>query len=158
MNVSEELKGQAIGLGLCQQWQSEWDNADKDELLEKYVRGIDFCIEHNYPSLEYMTRNFDGVMQEHGVFVSEEISLYNPFMTIANGKCTGKVTFGKYGTGRMYIRHDSEIDLIVSGNAKVFVSIYDNAKLNIICTGEAKVYVYKKGGSVTFEGNVLVRE
>lgn len=158
MNISEDLKNQAISLGLCQEWTDEWGTPDKDELCDKYVRGIDFAIEHNYPSLEEMKANFDGVMQKHGIYVSENIDLVNPPLVIANGSCTGHACYDKFSVGRMYVRHDSVVTVYAGGSAKVFISLYDSAKLKVLCEDTAKVYVYKYGGVVECEGNVYVRE
>lgn len=157
MSTSEELKKDAIKLGLCPEWTQEWGEPDKDELCDKYVRGIDFAILHNYPSLEYMKSNFDGVMQKHGIYVNDKLCLHNPKMVVANGECVGTIYFDRFSVGRMYIRHDSEVSIYVSGNAKVFISIYDSAKINIFCKDSAKVYVYQHGGRVNYDGDVLVR-
>lgn len=158
MNISEELKDKAVSLGLCTEWTNGWGNPDKDELCDKYVRGIDFAIKHNYPSLDEMKSNFDGIMQKHGIYVSEDISLLNPSMVIANGGCTGEVYYDRFSVGRMYVRHDSNLTVTVTGNAKVFISLYDLTKINIICKEGAKVYVYRYGGSLEYEGNVCIRE
>ena len=87
--ISLALKSEAVSLGLCQEWTSEWDNESKDSLVEKYVKGIDFCIEHSYPTLAFMKENFDGVMQKHGVFAMEEVSVFNKqFIDIFSGRST----------------------------------------------------------------------
>lgn len=158
MNISEELKSQAISCGLCSPWQSEWGEPSKDELVEKYVRGIDFAIEHNFPSLEYMVRNFDDCMNKHGVYVSQELSLKNPRITVANGSCTGDLLFNEFAVGRVYVRHNSDLTIHVSGMAKVFISLYDNCKIKVVQDGMAKVYIYKRGGSVDYVGEVLIRD
>lgn len=158
MNVSQELKQRAVQIGLCTQWTEEWGEPDKHELCEKYVKGIDFCIEHNYPNTEYMKHYFDGIMQEHGIFVDEALSLVNPKMVIANGKCSGIVSFKDFGVGTMYVRHDSEIKIEADGFSKVFISVYDNAKVEVVQKENAKVYVYLHGGKVKKTGEVLVRK
>lgn len=158
MNVSEELKKKAISVGLCKEWTEEWGSPDKDELCNKYVRGIDFAIEHNFPSVSYMKANFNGIMQKHGIYASEDLSLHNPNMVIANGECRGTVYFDRFSVGRMYVRHGSNLQINVSDNAKVFISLYDDAKIEIDCSGFGKVYVYRHGGSVKCKGDVAVRE
>ncbi len=158
MDISDELKSKAVTLGLCTEWTEGWGRPDKDELCIKYIKGIDFAIENDYPSLEYMKDNFDGIMQKHGIHVSEELHLQNPSMVIANGNCFGSIYFDSYMVGRMYVRHDSNLSVVASGNAKVFISMYDQSKVNVICSENAKVYVYQHGGYVEYKGNVLVRK
>lgn len=158
INVSDQLKNKAAGLGLCEEWTNNWGRPDKDELVDKYIRGIDFAIKHDFPSTSYMKEHFNGIMQKHGVFVDENIEQHNPSIMVANGKCKGYVNFDNFGTGRLYIRHDSNITVKASGLSKIFISTYDNCKLNIDCTDEAIVYVYKHRGNITYSGNVLIRE
>ena len=46
-NLSDKMKEEAVSLGLCAQWTAEWkDNSSKDEMVDKFVTGIDFCIKH----------------------------------------------------------------------------------------------------------------
>lgn len=158
MNISEQLKNKAISLGLCKQWTSEWGEPDNDELCEKYVRGIDFCIKNDYPSKEYMKYYFDGVMQNHGIYVDDKINLINPKMLVLNGKTNGDISLDGFSVSTMYVRHDSDVVINANGYSKVFVSIYDNAKVHIIQKDNANVYVYCHGGSFTYDGDVMVRD
>lgn len=155
--LSNDLKNKAIGLGLCNQWTAEWGSPDKDELLDKYVRGIDFCIKNDYPSIEYMKSNFTGVMENHGVFVDNILDLNNRSVAIINGKCEGLLSYNKYNTGRIYVRHESIVRIVAKENSKIFISTYDNSKITVECLDNAKVYVYKYGGVIEYTGNVIIR-
>lgn len=157
-DVSKELKEKAIELGLCEKWQSDWNNPDKDELVDKYVRGIDFCIYNDFPSIQYMKDNFQGVMDKHGVFVDNIVNIINRNTVILNGECEGEVNYDGISIGRIYCRHDSNIQLNVKDDSKVFISVYDNAIVDIKCQDNAKVYVYKYGGLVKSLGNVIIRD
>lgn len=156
-DISKELKNKAVKLGLCTEWTNEWGNPTKDELVYKYVRGIDFCIRHNYPSCEYMKKNFDGIMQKHGVFVDEEINLKNARIVIANGKTCGKIVYDSYSVGTLYVRHDSDLTIEVSDNAFVTIETYDNCKVSVSQKGNAKVFVYRYGGDIQTSGKVVVK-
>lgn len=159
MELSEELKQEAVSLGLCSEWTNEWGTPDKDELCDKYVRGIDFAIRNNFPSVEYMKANFEGIMQKHGIYVSQEICLLNPNMVIANGNCFGNIYYDRFSVGRMYVRHDSNLTVYVSGNAKIFISLYDSAKISVFCKDRAQAYIYLNGGEIEAkDGNVYIRE
>ena len=160
MNVSADLKNKAILLGLCDQWQAEWKpDTSKDDLVEKYIKGLDFCIEHNYPSNEYMLKHFDGIMQRHGVYVGDEVELINSKQVVLNGECTEKIEYNGFSVGNIYIRHFSDIKIVASGNAKVFVSLYDLANLEIKCSENAKVIVNRFGsGKIIHAGNVVIRD
>lgn len=156
--ISEQLKSKAINLGLCEEWTNNWGTPDADELADKYIRGIDFAIKHDFPSIAFMKKHFNGVLQRHGIYVDESINQHNRNIIIANGACYGTILFDNFATGRLYIRHDSNITIKASGLSKIFISTYDNCKLNIDCIDDAVVYVYKHGGEIIHSGNVLIRE
>jgi len=162
MEVNNELKDKAISLGLCQQWTSEWsDDETKDTLCEKYMRGIDFCIEHDYPSSKYLKDNFDGVMQNHGMFVDDIVNRDNLRVMTINGLSIGSLNYDKFNIGRIYLRHNSRVNIDVKDNAKILVSMYDNSVLNVTCSGESNVYVQRHGGKINYDKNnknILIHE
>lgn len=153
---SDRLKKEAVALGLCQQWQSEWDHPTDDELCEMYIRGLDFCIMHDFPKPGYMKRHFDGTLQRHGIFVDEVVSLKNPVTVVANGKCTGTIFVDGFSVSQVYVRHKSYITVRASGNAVVNVRCYDLCNVDIDCRDNAKVSVIRYGGSLAISGNVKV--
>lgn len=160
MNVSEDLRNKAVGLGLCHKWQRLWNtNTDKDELVEMYKRGLDFCIENNYPTNEYMLEHFDGVMQKHGVFVSNFLDLKNVKQVVLNGECSGYLAYDMYSVGNIYVRHNSKIDIVAKENAKVFVTCYDSAVLDLRTEGRASITVYNYGSErISHYGNVQIKD
>lgn len=156
-NISKELKNEAVRLGLCTEWTNEWGNPTKEELVNKFIRGIDWCIRKNYPSCEYMKKHFDGVMQKYGVFVDDKIDLENHSMLIANGKTSGKIVYDSYAVGTIYARHDSDLIIEVSGNAFVAIETYDNCNISVFQRDKAKVFVYNHGGNIQTSGKVVVK-
>lgn len=154
---SERLKAEAISLGLCEQWQSEWGSPSKDELCEKYIKGLDFCIKNNFPDLSYMKARFDGVMQKHGIFVDERAQLVNPLNVVANGSSECTVSYDGYSVGQIYVRHSSVVKVAVRERAVVNIRCYDNAVVEVACTGDdARVCVILRGGNVRTSGNVRI--
>ena len=159
-NISELLKNQAVGFGLCKEWTAEWGNPNKDELVQKFVRGIDFCIEHNYPSVEFLKENFDGVLQKYGVYAKSEFSVFNEkFLDVNNS--FGSAKNNLHFDTDCYVRNNSELTISAMDSSSFHISIYDNSILNIRCFNNAKVYVYKYGGTVNIEfgeERVFIRE
>ena len=100
--LSDKMKAEAMGLGLCQQWTNEWeDNTSKDEMVRKFVRGIDFCIDHNWPDVKTIKRQFGDVIHNHGVWADENVSVTNAPMTILNGERVCDATFDGTGAGEV---------------------------------------------------------
>lgn len=159
-NLSDKMKDEAVSLGLCAQWTAEWqDNSSKDEMVEKFVRGIDFCIGRNWPSAKDMKKYFGDVIHKHGVYVDENVELKNPKMVILNGECVAHVDYDWMDSGEIYARHDSSLYLNVKGFSRVFVNLLDGAELHIDCEDTAKVFVYQYGGKVVkVKGKAIIRD
>ena len=73
-------------MGLCKQWTSEWSkDSSRDELIDKFVRGLDFCIEHDWPSVDVMKRDFGDVIHRHGVYADERVDLDDASTVVLHG-------------------------------------------------------------------------
>lgn len=154
------MKNEAVSLGLCAQWTADWqDNSSKDEMVEKFVKGIDFCIGRNWPSTKDIKKYFGDVIHRHGVYVDENVDLTNPKITILNGECVGHINYSWMGNGEIYVRHGSSLYLKVKDFSKVFVNLHDDAELHVECDINAKCFVYQYGGIVkSASGNVIIRD
>lgn len=159
-NLSDTMKEEAVSLGLCAQWTSEWeDNSSKDDMVEKFVDGIDFCIGRNWPSTKVMKKCFGDVIHDHGVYVDENVKLSNPSMLILNGECVADIDYNLAGSGEIYVRHKCSLHLKAHGASRVFVNLLDDAELHVECEDTAKVFVYQYGGKVVkSDGKVIVRD
>lgn len=158
--LSARMKKEAVELGLCDQWTREWeDGTTKDEMVDKFVRGLDFCIEHDWPTTDVMKKEFGDVIHRHGVWVDEAMSANNPDTAILNGSCDGRITVDGFGVSSIYVRHKSRLKLTVKDMAYAAVSLYDEANVDIDCQG-GKCFVYKRGDNVKVktQGGVKIRE
>ena len=146
-NLSETLKQQAISLGLCKQWTEAWGNPDQQDLIDKYKSGLDFCIEHQYPSNEFIRENFDReLLHENLIYVDEQLCLDDAPSGeyVLNGECTGTLHFRSWTAATVYVRHTSNVSIIAEDFAKVFVRVYDGAEVNVCDVGDAVVKVYER--------------
>lgn len=160
-NLSNELKTQAIGLGLCEQWTNAWGNPNKQELINKFLHGVDFCIKHDYPTNEFIKKNFEKeILHRNNIFVDEDVQKRNARqIVVLQGRCTGTLLYDGMTSADVYVRHDSEVTIDCNRLSKVFVSVYDRAKVNVIQNDGASVYVYLHGDEceVKSEGDVMMR-
>lgn len=147
-NLSETLKQQARSLGLCDEWFGEWaENCSQQELIDKYVRGIDFAIKHQYPSNDFIKENFDHeLLIKNLIFVDEFINEENApsGSYIINGECSGTIRFAPWAVATIYVRHTSSVNIIVSDFAKVFIRLYDSAEVETVNRDGAMIKVYDK--------------
>lgn len=158
--LSRRMKAEAVGLGLCAEWTADWsDGTDRDGLVRKFVRGIDFCIEHDWPSVDVMKRDFGDVIHRHGVYADENVEASDAPMVVLNGECVGDISYGGTTAGEVYVRHRSEATVRVGGAARAFVSVYDDGEVSVECEDGAKCFVYLHGGRVKkTRGDVAVRD
>lgn len=159
--LNKAMKAEAKSLGLCDEWFGEWsENTSIDGLLQKYIRGIDFVIEKGFPDNETLKKYAGDRLHYFGIYVDEEINdeADNAPTLVINGKCEGVVTYNGFSAGNIYLRGESDLTIMVYNSAKVFVEVYDNARLQIINDGISKCFVYKHGGRIEPIGKVMVRD
>jgi hypothetical protein len=149
MNNSTKLYNQAVNLGLCEDWKRDWSGDNIESLCKMFKDGIHFCIEKNYPDIDFMVQKFRGKTERFGVYISEMFSFdADQLIYVLNGNCKGKVINSEYFVTKIYVRHNSDVTLIAKGNSITYVDMYDNSKLNISIHGSAKVVVNKYGGFI----------
>lgn len=157
MELIEQLKTDGINKGLCRLWQRKLHNGlSTEELVKLYIKGIDFCISENYPTLDFLRENFKGKSEPFGVFIDDELPpMKNEPDVVLNGACKAMLEYDGYSVSRLYVRHDSEVAVNVSDHANVSIDLFDHAKLHIAVVGnDAKVLinVYGKETEVDYIG------
>jgi hypothetical protein len=149
MRASRQLYDQAIKLGLCSKWQGDWNGESVESLCSMYKRGIQFCIENDYPSVEFMVDKFRGKTEKHGLYISERFSIKaEQDVYILNGNCNGKVENNGWGVTKIYVRHNSVLNLVVRGNSMTYIDMYDNTSLDLTILDKAQVTINKYGGII----------
>lgn len=159
--LNKILRDRARELGLCDKWYKEWKgSSSKQELIEKFLRGIDFCIKNDYPKKEFIKAYFpNGLLRENGVFVDDKISGTNLHRTVLLGETCGELKYDGYEVGKVYVRHQSVVKIVACDRARVFVECYDDTKVDAVATDNARIFVYHHGGDLeNISGNVIVRD
>ena len=154
MELIEQLKTDGINKGLCRLWQRKLHNGlSTEELVKLYIKGIDFCISENYPTLDFLRENFKGKSEPFGVFIDDELPpMKNEPDVVLNGACKAMLEYDDFSVSRLYMRHDSEAAVIVSNNAIVTIDLFDNAKIHISVIGtEARVNINAYGRNTTVD-------
>lgn len=117
--------------GMCDDFYKNW-TYDIGELLDMYKRGQDFCIEHDYPPIDFIRDNFDkNLLREHGIYVDDELDLEitRSGIYIFLGNCKGRVHFKEWCAADVYLRHCCDLEIDSSDMAKVYISLYDNSNI-----------------------------
>lgn len=161
-SIGNKLKLQAESLGACEKGLDNLEKLNEQELVNRYIHFIDFCIEAQYPSNEFIKKNFDqDLLHRNNIYVDDFVERRNARQVVViQGKSTGLLQYDGMTVADVYVRHDSEITIDCSRLSKVFISVYDNAKVNVNQRDGASVYVYLHGDAceVVAEGDVMQRK
>lgn len=157
MNVSNMLKQEAMKNGLCGAWADDWGSPTKEQLVDMYIKGLDFCILHNYPSNEFIKQHFGEIAIQKGVYTDMKVDVLNPPVAILNGECFGTIVLTGFVSRDIHVRQNSKIKIIVRDFAKAFIRVYDNAHAIVENESQSRCFLYKKGGAAKITGDVLVR-
>lgn len=159
--LKEELKSAAMGHGLCVPWQQMMDDiSDKEMLVRMYLKGIDFCIEHDYPAVKYMEENFKGICEPLGVFVNDIINIENYPKVVAVGYCAGQLIFDGYTLSQVFVKHQCQLDIVALDHVRVTVDCFDDSFLTVKAKGNAVVTVFRYLGAkvnIECEGTASVK-
>ena len=160
-SLGKKLKLQAESLGACEEGLSGLEKLNEHELINRYLHFIEFAIDKDWPSNEFIKKNFDKALLEHNnIYVDSEIERRNARqIVVVQGKSHGVLLYDGFTTADVYVRHDSEVTIDCSRLSKVFISVYDNAKVHVIQRDGASVYVYKHSENceIKAEGDVMQR-
>jgi hypothetical protein len=160
--IALELAKQAKIKGICQEWYKDLKSVkDIGKLIEMYLKGIDFCLSNEFPSNEFIRENFEGKMEDYGIYLDKQISATNERKIVALGSCIGRIEVNEYAVSELFIKHNSDLILSATGNSFVMVDIFDNAKLKVFALDDAKVCINRYGGTVEItsvsEGKSVVK-
>lgn len=149
MELVQQLKKDGIDKGLCRLWQMKLrQDIDYKSLIELYIRGIDFCIMNDYPTVDFIREHFKGKCEEFGVFIDDDIEQKNAPNIVLNGNCRAFLEYDWYSVANIYARHNTRGSVNVSDNSIVTIDIFDDSELNVATAGDdAKVFVNVYGNA-----------
>lgn len=148
MELNDQLKKDGKAKGLCRDYQRKIGASRSiEDLVKLFIKGIDFCVINNYPTLDFMREHFKGKSEPFGGFVDDDVpELKNMPDVVLNGHCRAFLEYDGYQVARVVARHTSEAAITVSERAIVTVDAFDTVKLTVaVAGGDAKVFVNKYG-------------
>ncbi len=149
MELVQQLKKDGIDKGLCRLWRMKLrQDIDYKSLIELYIRGIDFCIMNDYPTVDFIREHFKGKCEEFGVFIDDDVEQKNAPNIVLNGNCRAFLEYDGYSVANIYARHNTRGSVNVSDNSIVTIDIFDDSELNVATAGDdAKVFVNVYGNA-----------
>lgn len=161
--LNSKLRKDAIKAGLCEQWQGEWkEDWDRQTMIEKYIKGLDFSIVNKWITNRFIRENFTREeLHANNLYVDDEFDLVGDSgIYVFQGESEGSISFRSYKVATLHIRHSSSVKISAEGFAKLFVHMYEDASADISQTDGAKVFVYTHSDrvSVKTSGEVSLRK
>ena len=160
--LNETLRNNAIGLGLCEQWQSEWNTDwDLDKLISKFYVGIDFCLANRFPANDFIKANIPiDTLHRWNVIVDEKRSILNAKDAAVFGSAHAIARYNARYCGRIYVRDNARLNVTARNNAFVIVHILDSARITAVAHDKADLVLIKHSRecSITTNANVRVIE
>ena len=140
---------------ICEEWAVRMENAQAlDELLDMYIKGIDFSFSTEFLSNDFMRRNLKGKMEHKGIFLDDSINLHNQRDIICLGDSRLNYLGDQFSVSQMFLRDNVKARLVVRDSAFVMIDIFDNVQLEIEACNKANVRVNCfKGARVTFKSS-----
>lgn len=151
--IPKEIAIKAKQTGICKEWFADMIKKNNlKTLCEMYFKGSDWAMENNFPTLEMLRDTKET--EQYGLFTDFSGVVPNFIRLAFFGKSDVEIIAENYDVKEIYIRHDSTLKLKANGESKVFISVLDNAKVQIECEGNAVVNVYAYGnlGNIECKG------
>ena len=141
MNKQYILK-EALKHGLCQPWAEQMAQfTTADQMMDMYVRGIDFCFSTGFPSNEVLVQEAGSVMNNYGVYVDTDVQLCNASFSVLLGKSLSVLRLTGYNVGELYLKDSTVCTVEAADNSYLTIDCFDKSKLDIHSSGSAQVRV-----------------
>lgn len=162
MELIYELKLDGESKGLCRLWNQKLKSGmGIGDLVELYIKGIDFCISMDFPTLEFMKSNLKGKCEPYGVYIDDaDVSCVNKPDMVLNGSCEADLRYTGYSVSRLYIRHDSKADIVVEDNAMLTIDAFDGSSIKMDVIGNKTHILVNLYGNACIEcsGDIRIRK
>ena len=135
----DKFKKQAIGLGLCKEWQNNWEESG---LIDKYLRGITWCMKNEFPSLKDM-RKYDEALLRNGVYNEKTVDIKCDRGMYVFNASTANFEIGGYDVCRIYVGRGSRVKARVRDHAILLIDNYDSS-VDVTKDDTAKCVMWEK--------------
>lgn len=131
--LSKFLRQSAVDNGLCDEWRNAWnDDCTQQELINKYLRGIDFCLQHRWPSVDFINNHFDkALLRKNGILASDNYSLVNKPIIVALGYTASNIRISGDNPSRIYLNDNSVVTIIIKTHEKVIIECRDRVRCKV---------------------------
>lgn len=161
--LNKDLAQRARQLCICREWHDELLTLDnKHEMVEMYLRGIDFCLSNEFPTNDYIKQHFGSVAREHGIFVDDIFTMHKQLRkVVCLGTTRGRITLDDFDICEIFAKHTSQVEIYASNHSFAMVDVFDASIVKIHACDDAKICVNHYYGDskidFTTDGNAVVK-
>ena len=138
--IDKKLKKEAIKLGLCDEWQAKWSETG---LIEKYLLGITWAMEREYPSYQLMDKMKEAC-NRNGIYNRENLNIKCDRETYIFNGCDVDFEIDGYNVCRIYAGRGSKVRIHAKDSSIVYIDNYDsNVIINIDKGATVREWRYK---------------
>ena len=153
MELQEKLKQEAIDLGACERGIESWGEPNLRDLCEKYFKYQDFCIEHNWPTLDEFKSVDQDELAKYGIYVTGEDKAHNLSDIVVMGDA--EISVHVFKPCNVTIRHQGKVKLSVNEGVLCYVSMYDESALSVSYKDKGgRIAVSYFGGTIEDNGKI----
>ncbi len=162
MELNQYILKEARINGICAEWATLIDHSNsKDELMEMYVKGIDFCLEHDFPSNQDLLKlGGPDFIAKYGVYVNQDCEFQDKRFLVLLGACKSKACYTGYSIGQVYLKGTSSLSCDVAENAFIIIDCFDETSISVNSSNDSKVLVNLYGNAKIMHsstGNGMVK-
>jgi len=128
------------------------ESKSETELLKLYKDNIDFCLNENFPGLDYLKTVDPNLLAKEGIFTDGDVLSRNADFLVFLDTSIAKVSIDQYNVSQIFIKEKAVADIEVSGHAYVVIDCFDDTCVEVVASGNAKVLINVYGNpQVDFE-------
>ena len=171
--LSIKLRTDARRLGLCDEWFGNWkDETNKQQLIQLYLRGLDFCIERRWPAKKFILHHFSQeLLRKNGILVDDirsypvrdhvtrRLEYLRNYVLIGKSSTVIRYSFRPH-VCNVWAMDDSKVRVFVKYGAFILIHLFDNATADVNTDLVSKVTVIRHSDKTTVskEGCVNVKD
>jgi hypothetical protein len=115
--------------------------------MQMYVDGIDFCISSGFPTNDDLKQVAGDIINQYGVYINQQFRLQDRSFIVALADCVGDVACGGYNVSQLFVKDQSSIQAVASGNSFLVIDCFDQSTVSVQAGDEAKVLINVYGNS-----------
>lgn len=117
-------------------------NMNVDELLQLYIKNIDYSIESKLLTPEFLKSNASlGQLNHAGIYVDTSGSIINPGTLVLLGSGVVKTLHSDYNVSRIYTAQSTKLTVDACGNSHVTIDAYGDSEVIIHEHDKAHVFI-----------------